>query len=231
MAVLQKDGVTPALRIKDSRVYVGIVDSAAVVPSDTIDLTTAALKGATALVITDLPTTRINAHNFLLFKDPGTELLYYPVEVMTTYSGGTSLVVAELKEDIPATAEAHFLSEVCYRTEQVNQGRRSSQTYETICHTVAEQILGGSTYSGNFPGGFSYFDGGIATLEYAALHDLKVIVEKRFPTPTATGWKSGRIERGFGTPEASGSAINGAEGLGFTVQYSSYEVIAPVPLP
>lgn len=231
MSVHQKDGVTPAVRIKESRVYVGIVDSADAFSSVTIDLTGAVLKGATSLLIADLSTTVINPHNFLLFKDPTTDLIYYPVEVRTKYSGGTTLEVFGLKEDIPATAEAHFLAEVCYRTEQVNQGRRSSQTYETICHTVAEQILGGSTHSGNFPGGFSYFDAGIATLEYAALRDLKVIVEKRYPKPSATGWQTGRIERGFGTPESSGSAINGAEGLGFTVQYSSYEVIAPVASP
>jgi hypothetical protein len=230
MSVAEKNGVTPAIRIKDSRIYVGIVDSASSTANAILDLTAAAVKAVTTLTITDIPTLVINPHNFLLFKDPTSELIYYPVEVSAKYTGGTSLSVFPVKEDIPATAEALFLSEVCYRTEQVNQGRRSSQNYETICHTVAEQILGSSTHTGNFPGGFSYFDAGIATLEYAANHDLKVLVEKRYPTPTPTGWKSGRIERGFGVPEASGSQINGAEGLGFTVAYSSYEVIAAVPL-
>lgn len=228
MPLVAKNGVTPAVRIKDSRVYVGIVTNPSAPMNVKIDLSADAVKGANSLAIADIPTAEIPAHNFLFFKDPTTDLVYYPVEVRIAYAGGVALLVQPIKEAIPATAEAYFLSELCYRTEQNNQGQRNSQTYETICHTVAEQIAGSPTFSGNFPGGFSYFDAGIQILEYAALNGLQVVIEKRYPKPQPAGWTQGKIERGYGIPAFSGGNQNGAEASNFTINYTSYEVIQPV---
>jgi hypothetical protein len=225
MPLVQDKGVVPAIRIKECRAYVGICDSLSSTANFKVELTAAAVKGAVQLVITDVPTGIIRKNNYLLFKDPTTDMVYYPVQVGADYTGGTNLVVAALKEAMPDTVEAMFLSELCYRTEQSNEGQQRSQSFETICHTVAEQIAESPTYNGNFPGGFSYYDSGIKTLEYAALNQKNVLIEKRFPVPSATGWKTGRIERGFGIPSFSGGANNGAEALNFKIDYSSYTVI------
>jgi hypothetical protein len=229
MALIQKAGVVPAVRIKQSRAHVAIVPQATAPMAMQLQLTAAAVKGANQLVITDIPLGAIAAKNYLLFKDPATDMVYFPVQLRTAYSGGVNLQVEPIAEAIPDTAEAIFMSEMCYRTEQSNQSRQNSQTFETICHTVAEQIPGSPSYSGNFPGGFSYYDAGVMTMEYAALHQLMVCVEKRYPKPEATGWLSGKIERGYGIPTFSGGEINGVEAQNFTIDYQSYEVISAKP--
>lgn len=228
MSLVLDKGIVPAVQVKECRAYVAIANAISDTASVKVELTASALKGATVLNIVDLLTLGILKRNFLLFKDPMTDLVYYPVQVRANYTGGTSLLVESLPEDMPDTVEAMFFSELCYRTEQSNEGQRKSDTFETICHTVAEQIPGTPTYSGNFPGGFSYFDAGIKTLEYAALNKLKVVIEKRYPLPAPTGFKSGRVERGLGIPTFSGGQTNGAEAMNFKIDYSGYTVIDAV---
>lgn len=155
------------------------------------------------------PGISIPAGNYLRFVDSSGN--QYIAKVRTAFTSGTSLLL-RAPETIPADAVASFPSQWMIRQSADLQEDVATNTFSSFDHSQATVSIGEGTGTITLNGGFSTFDPGILTAQYAKDNSLKMIVSLEYEPDNATQstgftqWAQGVITS-IAMPATEGDAL------------------------